>query len=138
MYPERSSALSRYIPTGKKTFYLALIWERASMGTLSLSKMLKISKLSWDCFLSFFWPGTCVVGECLIWEKFLIKERFFGRSKAILACSDIFHLMLVILRCFFIYPFFQNYIPTMPRRIVLGLLLFHCSFLMSGIAGNIL
>ena len=39
---------------------------------------------------------------------------------------------------FLIYPFFYNYIPTMLKRIGFGLLLLHCSFLMSGIVGNVL
>ena len=66
-----------------------------------------------------FCAGGCNVDAYVGWEKLLIEELLFGKSKAILAHTDVFHLIMVVLGIplyrFPIYPFFYNYIPTMLK-----------------------
>ena len=88
-----------------------------------------------------FCAGGCTVGTYISWERLLINELLFSEANAmILACSDAIQLSLTVfgipLYHFIIYPFFYNHIPTMLRRIGLGLLVLLFSFLMYGIIEN--
>ena len=90
-----------------------------------------------------FCAGGCCVGTCISWEKLLIAELLFSEKNArILACSDAIQLVLSVFGIpiyhLIIYPFFYNYVPTMLRRIGLGLFLILLSFLMFGTIGNVL
>ena len=107
------------------------------------SLLKKLNHLEMASSHSLFWRMQYSEHTLAVWKKLLINVLLVEKSKGILAFSDIFHLMMVVLAILcimhlLIYPFFYSYIPAMLKRIGFGLLLPPCSLIMSAVAGSVM